>query len=160
MKYRPIPAVADVRDLPEHINLLRNLQDLHQRLVRLPNTFPVTELGDIVPNYEGQLVDFLRRGRKILADNNINADLWNQEIKVNLSVQAMVPHQLIARKDALVEKLDQMIERWQFLVDKIENPHGPELKCCHCGKKLSDKWVLSSWGGFCSHECAWKGPKK
>lgn len=158
MKYRPIPIVSDVRCLPKHINLLRNLQDMHHSLISLPETFPVLELGDIIPNYEERLPKLISRGKKILVQYDINPKGWEQKIEINLSVYGMAAHQLVARKKALANKLEQLIERWQILVDKIENPK--DLKCCCCGNKLSGKWILSSHGSFCSNKCAEKGTTK
>jgi hypothetical protein len=120
MKYKSIPAIP-IEALPDHINLLRNLQDMHQALVRLPDTFPVLELGDIVPNYEVQVVDFVHRGKRILAREELEPKLWDQEIKIDVSVSGMAAHELVVRKKVLMETLEQMIDRWQVLVDKIES---------------------------------------
>lgn len=117
MQYRHIQS-KDVKSLPEHINLLRNFQDMHAYLLRIENDFPVLELGSIVPNYETKYNDFVIKGNRLISKYKVNSVLY--KIDKDLSVGGFAAERLLNRKNNLIDALDNTIEKWQTICDKID----------------------------------------
>lgn len=117
MQYRHID-FKDVRLLPEHINLLRNFQDMHSALTRISDDFPVLELGDIVPNYETRFNNLIIKGNKLLSKFKIIQILY--KIDVDYTVGGFAAERLLIRKNKLIDILDFTIDKWQGFCDEID----------------------------------------
>lgn len=117
MQYRHIE-VKDIRNLPEHINLLRNLQDMHAALVKITDEFPTLELVNVIPNYENRYNNLTIKANKIISKFKVNSILY--KVDIDFTIGGSSAEKLLTRKDGLVKVLEIAVDRWQSVCDQIE----------------------------------------
>lgn len=117
MQYRPIPT-TNPYNLSEHVNLLRNFQDMHAALTKMTSDFPVSELGSVVPNYESRYNNLILKGNKIISKNKIITVLY--KLDVDMTVGGFASEKLLDRKTKLIDTLEQTIDKWQGICDEVE----------------------------------------
>lgn len=116
MKYRKI---IYTEDLPEHLNLLRNMQDAHARLSQLSDDFPIIDLMDTVRNYEFMANMYQVSGLKILSKKD--PDSKAEWAKFSLQISSTLSTDILKeKKETIINFLENLITVWQDIVDKVE----------------------------------------
>jgi len=116
MKYENIPDI-DIRKLPEHINILKNLQELHFTLINLSEIFSVISLNNLIINYEERINNLISRCNKLASKNEIFMVIHKLGV-VNNNIDF---DKLLIRKKSMIVKVEEIIEKWKQVCRKIES---------------------------------------